>query len=343
MKKIKTVEAVGQVLIHDITQIIKGERTGVLFKKGHVVRKCDIEALLSVGKDHIYIYEADEGSLHENDAATILMEICTHRKKTFLATEVREGKIEILATCNGLLKVDVQRLAAVNALGEMIIASRHNNSIVAKGDKVAGTRIIPLAIRGEKMQKARDLAKNQPVLDFKPFHNFKVGVITTGNEIFYNRIADTFTPVIEKKLEVYGLTIDKHAIVADDVSQIVKQIKSFQAKGIQMILCTGGMSVDPDDVTPAAIKASGAKLLTYGVPVLPGSMLLIGYLDEEIPIIGLPGCVMYAETTGFDLIFPRILAKDKITKEEIAQLGHGGLCLKCKTCIFPHCGFGKGW
>lgn len=339
MKKIKTTDAIGHVLCHDITQIIKGVKSVVLFKKGHVIREQDIKDLLSVGKDHIYIYEPSKNMVHENDAAKVLYKICSSEHME--ATEVKEGKIEIIANIEGLLKVDIQRLQAINEIDNIIIATRHNNTVVKKGDKLAGTRIIPLTIDKSCLSKALDISGNQPILELKPFASFKVGVITTGNEVYYGRIKDTFAPVIEKKLATYNLKIDYHQIVNDDLNNIKEAIIKCENNNCNLIICTGGMSVDPDDLTPGAIKATGAKILTYGAPILPGSMLLIGYLKDNITIIGVPGCGMYAETTSFDVIFPRVLAKDLITKEEIASMGHGGLCLKCSCCTYPHCEFGK--
>ena len=340
MKVIKTKDAVGHVLCHDITQIVKDVRDGVLFKKGHVVQEEDIEKLLSVGKDHLYIYESDENMIHENEAAKTLYKACANA--SMKPSAIREGKIEVIADQDGLLKVDIERLQQINELGDLIIATRHNHTVVKKGDKLAGTRIIPLMIHQEKLTKVEDIANNKPLLDIKPLHPFKVGLVTTGTEVFEKRIKDTFTPVIEQKLANYHLKVDYHKIVPDKIETIQAAITECLDQGAELIICTGGMSVDPDDLTPGAIKATGADIITYGTPVLPGAMLLVGYFPNGTPIIGLPGCVMYADTTGFDLLFPRILAKDSITKKEIARLGHGGLCLKCKTCIFPHCEFGKG-
>ena len=340
MKRIKTKDAVGHVLCHDITQIIKDSGASVLFKKGHVVRQEDIERMLSVGKDHLFIYAANDDQLHENQAAKVLYQACAGDGMT--PTPVREGKIEVITEVDGLLKVDTKRLQQINELGDLIIATRHNNTVVQQGDKLAGTRIIPLVIAKEKMDRVARIAGDKPLLEVKAFHSFKVGVITTGNEVYHQRIQDTFTPVIRQKLEEYGLTIAYHEVVPDEVGAIQAALDKCREQGIQLIICSGGMSIDPDDVTPTAIKASGVDIVSYGAPVLPGSMLLVGYLDQDIPILGLPGCAMYAKTTSFDLLLPRILAKDTITKSEMAELGHGGLCLRCQQCTYPHCAFGKG-
>ena len=339
MKEIKTTEAVGQVLCHDVTQIIKGVTKDAVFRKGHVIREEDIPVLLSVGKDHVYIWEKDENMLHENEAADILYQLC--KNEHMHPSEVKEGKIEVIAECDGLLKVEKELLNKVNALGEMMIASRHGNFPVKAGNKIAGTRIIPLVIEKEKMERAKEVCGGKPIFELKPFQHKKVGIVTTGNEVYHGRIKDTFTPVIEEKLSEYDTEIIGHEISDDDHERITGCIKKLLGMGADMIICTGGMSVDPDDRTPLAIKNTGAEIVTYGAPVLPGAMFLLAYYNGNIPIMGLPGCVMYSKRTIFDLVLPRIMAGEKLCAEDITVLGEGGLCLSCPVCTFPNCGFGK--
>lgn len=351
MKLIKTVDAEGAVLCHDITQIIKGVTKDAVFRKGHVVTKEDIPVLLSVGKDQLYVWEKEEGMLHENEAAEILCSLCkgNHMERS----EVKEGKIELTADCDGLLKVDNRGLKAVNGFGQMMIATRHGNFAVKKGDKLAGTRIIPLVIEEEKMERAKESALaatgGRPILDVMPFVHKKVGIITTGNEVFYGRIKDTFTPVIEKKMAQFDTEIIDHVTWNDDDKKVTASILDMVKKGADVVVCTGGMSVDPDDKTPLAIKNTGARVVSYGAPVLPGAMFLLAYLEVEeegksrtVAVMGLPGCVMYAKRTIFDLVLPRVMADDEVTEENLASLGQGGLCLNCPVCTFPNCGFGKG-
>lgn len=343
MKLMKTEDAVGQVLCHDITQIIKGVTKDAVFRKGHIITKEDIPVLLSVGKDNVYIWENDETMLHENEAAQILYDIC---KNDFMhPSEIKEGKIELIADCDGLLKIKSEKLLAVNSLGQMMIASRYGNFPVKKGDKIAGTRIIPLVIEKEKMEKAKSVADGGKIFEIKPFHHKKVGIVTTGNEVFYGRIKDTFTPVILEKLAEFDTEIIGHRIASDDSKMEVEFIRELLNLGAEMIICTGGMSVDPDDKTPLAIKTVADKVVTYGAPVLPGAMFMLAYkfsdAGKNIPIVGLPGCVMYSKRTIFDLILPRLMADDIVLKSEIDGWGEGGLCLNCKQCVFPNCGFGK--
>ena len=342
MKEIRTEDAVGHVLCHDITQIIKDEKKGVLFKKGHIVREEDIPALLSIGKEHLFVWEKQEGFLHENEGAQILYKICAGDHMH--GTEVKEGKIELIADCDGLLKIRKKQLLEVNSLGEMMIASRHGNFPVRKGDKIAGTRIIPLVIEKEKMDRAEKLAGEEPLFSILPFVNKKAGIVTTGSEVKKGLIQDTFTPVLKEKLGEYSCQVLGQTTPGDDRRQITADILKFIEEGADMVICSGGMSVDPDDRTPGAIKDTGAQIITYGAPVLPGAMLLLAYYKKNgksIPILGLPGCVMYAKRTVFDLILPRIMADDPVKAEEIAAYGEGGLCLNCSVCTFPNCGFGK--
>lgn len=312
MKEIRTEDAVGHILCHDITQIIKDEKK--------------------------------PGILHENEAAEILYKICAGNSSKVHGTEIKEGKIEVVSKIDGILKIRRDALVAVNSLGEMMIASRHGDFPVKKGDKVAGTRIIPLVIEKEKMDAAEKVAGNLPIFDILPYQQKKVGIVTTGSEIKKGLIQDTFTPVLREKLSGFPTEVTGQVMPGDDKEEITKAILSFADAGADLIICTGGMSVDPDDRTPGGIRDTGAKIVTYGAPVLPGAMLLVAYLERNgrsIPVLGLPGCVMYAKRTVFDLILPRVMADDEIKAEEIARLGEGGLCLNCPVCTFPNCGFGK--
>lgn len=362
MKLIQTVDAEGTVLCHDITQIIKGVTKDAVFRKGHVVTEEDIPVLLSVGKDQLYVWEKEEGMLHENEAAEVLCSMC--RGEHMERSQAKEGKIELTASCDGLLKVDNAGLKAVNGFGQMMIASRHGNFAVKKGDKLAGTRIIPLIIEEEKMEAARKAASQatggRPILELKPFVHKKVGIVTTGNEVFYGRIKDTFTPVIEEKIGEFDAEIIDHVTWNDDDTKVTASILDMIEKGADVVVCTGGMSVDPDDKTPLAIRNTGARIVSYGAPVLPGAMFLLAYYEVDsqtepgnsgaaegghkrtVAIMGLPGCVMYAKRTIFDLVLPRVMADDEVTAEDLAALGQGGLCINCPVCTFPNCGFGKG-
>ena len=340
MKKIETVNAVGHVLCHDITRIVKDVVKDTPFRKGHVIKEEDIPVLLSLGKEHLYIWEKKEGMLHENEAAEILFDIC--KNDNMSGTEIKEGKIELIADIDGLFRVDVDRLDAINELDDIMIATRHTNYAVKKGNKLAGTRVIPLIIEEEKLKEAQKIAGDKPLLELLPYKKMKAGVVTTGSEVYHGRIKDTFTPVIINKLKEYGIEVCWHKVVDDKNEMIIDAIQEIRNSGAELILCTGGMSVDPDDLTPGAIKKSGADIITYGAPVLPGAMFLLGYFEDGTPIMGLPGCVMYSKATVFDLVLPRVAAGVKVTKKDISRMGHGGLCFSCKVCTYPRCEFGKG-
>ena len=340
MKLIDTRDAVGHVLCHDLTQIIRGVTKDARFRKGHVVTQEDIPVLLSMGKEHLYVWERQPGMLHEDEAALRLQALC--RNEHMHGTAVKEGKIELIADIDGLFQVDVERLNALNGEDEIMIATRHTNTAVHKGDKLAGTRIIPLVIAEDKLKAVEERAGTGPILSLTPWKLKTCGLITTGSEVAKGLIEDTFTPVIIEKLAAYGIEVTQHCLPGGDVAAITAAALDYKAKGVDLILCTGGMSVDPDDKTPKAIKDTGADIVSYGAPVLPGAMFLLGYFVDGTPILGLPGCVMYAKATVFDLVLPRIAAGVKVSRSDLKALGHGGLCLGCPECHYPVCPFGKG-
>ena len=345
MKLIDTKDAVGHVLCHDITRILPGVEKGPVFKKGHVVTEEDIPVLLNVGKEHLYVWEKTEGMLHEDEAAEILRQICMGEDGHMTASAPSEGKIEIRAVIDGLLKIDREKLNRINGLGEMMIATVHGDYPVHAGDKLAGTRVIPLVIEAEKMERAKEAAGDQPILSILPFSHVRYGLVTTGNEVAAGRIEDKFGPVLKQKMAEYDTECMGQVILPDDREAITNAVLKFAEEGADLVLCSGGMSVDPDDKTPGAIKDTGAEVISYGAPVLPGAMFLLAYLSEgdkrRIPVLGLPGCIMYAKRTIFDLVLPRVLAGERLTAENLSRYGEGGLCLSCEVCHFPNCQFGK--
>lgn len=339
MKLIKTEEAVGHVLCHDLTQIIKDQYKDARFRKGHVVQPEDIPVLLSMGKEHLYVWEMTPGRVHENDAAERLLELCQNAYME--RGPVKEGKIELTASCDGLFRVDSKRLQAVNSVEEIMIATRHGNTAVHKGDKLAGMRVIPLVISEERLQEARRAAGEKPLLELLPWKRHTAAIVVTGNEVKKGLIQDSFTPVVQEKLSAYGIHTLQVVYSGDGVENVSQAVREMRKTGAEMILCTGGMSVDPDDNTPGGIRAAGARIVTYGAPVLPGAMFLLGYFEDGTPVMGLPGCVMYAGATIFDLVLPRVAADVPLIREDFAMMGEGGLCLGCKPCRYPVCPFGK--
>ncbi len=339
MKVINTVDAIGHMICHDITEIVYNEKKGARFKKGHIVKEEDIEVLLSLGKVHLYVFEELEGMLHENDAAKVLAEICVKEDSNFKLSDIREGKINIIANINGVLKINKKALNKINSLDKIAVASLHNNFPVKKDCTIAGVRAVPLMIEKEIIDKAKKIEEEQ-IFKILPYKNYKVGIIITGSEVFSGRIEDKFGPVLKRKVMEFNCEVIETIIVSDETEDIVDAGKKMLSLGVDIILCSGGMSVDPDDNTPKAIKELSTNVSTYGSPVLPGTMIMLAY-NNNIPIVGLPGCVMYEKRTVFDLILPRLLTGEIITKEEINKLGYGGLCLSCDICTFPNCSFGK--
>jgi molybdenum cofactor synthesis domain-containing protein len=369
---IPVTEAVGTVLAHDITEIRPGEFKGRAFRKGHIVREEDIPHLQRLGKNHLYILKIRDDEVHENDAA-LAMANSLMGAGVSMAGEPNEGKINLLAELDGLLKVDEEALLRFNMLGEVMCATLHSNMPVRKGQTVAGTRAIPLVVKKEIVESAVRIAHEAGgIISVRKMRKPRAGVVITGNEVYTGKIKDAFAPIIRKKIDAVGGEIINISYAPDDASTIESRIREHLKAGADLIITTGGMSVDPDDVTRFAIRNLGVSEMYYGSPVLPGAMFLVAYIEKsgkggsggkgtvgsreyaagsreqlegqeysDIPVLGIPACGMYAAVTVFDLILPRILAGEKVTRTEIAVLGHGGLCMKCKECRYPVCPFGK--
>jgi molybdenum cofactor synthesis domain-containing protein len=376
-------EAVGTVLAHDITEIRKHDFKGPAFRKGHIVRKEDICHLQRLGKEHLYVLQVADDEMHEDDAARAIAAALMGEGVT-VKGEPREGKITIIAGRDGLLKVDAAALREFNLLGDVMCATLHTNTVVRKGQEVAGTRAIPLVVKralideavrtAKKVQSSESRVERTGVVEVKEIRKPRAGVVITGNEVYHGRIKDAFAPIIAKKVEEYGGEVVGTYYAPDDEPFIESRLRELLKAGADLLITTGGMSVDPDDVTRFAIRNLGAADITYGSAVLPGAMVLVGYLDAEgrgcsraggqgeddrggnvnndspphpraaattIPILGIPACGMYHRTTVFDLVLPRVLAGERIGRPELAELGHGGLCLNCAECRWPVCPFGK--
>lgn len=340
MKEINVNDAIGMVLAHDLTQIIPGEFKGSRFKKGHIIAQEDIEVLLSMGKQHIYAVDKDETDIHEDEAAMRIASAAAGRGIKLVAPG--EGKIELIAEYDGLLKINTAMLNQLIDQDEIMFASIHENQIVKAGKKVAGTRVIPLYVNESIVTGAEHVLKSGSMVEVVPLKSLNIGIVTTGSEVYTGRIKDAFGPVLQKKFSALGSTVVKQLFADDDENMIADCIKQLIAEGVDMVGVTGGMSVDPDDKTPTGIRVAGGHIITYGAPILPGAMFLLAYIGK-VPVVGLPGCVMYSGVSVFDLIVPRILAGEVPTRTDIKKLAHGGLCQNCQVCSYPTCEFGKAY
>ena len=339
-KTVKIEDAVGLVLAHDITEIRKGEFKGTAFKKGHRIQAADVCHLQRLGKRNIYVLDKKEGYLHEDDAAMAMADAFCGSGMTWHGTP-KEGKLKLRAAQDGLFNVDVEALTRVNMLGDVICASMHTNKVVSKGAIVAATRAIPLMVETAVVDNAVGISNAVGGLfKVKPLRKANAGLIITGNEVFTRLIEDQFKPILRKKITELGSLVADVVFALDDSVTIEKEIVRFLSSGVDLILTTGGMSVDPDDVTRNGIQQAGGEILFYGAPVLPGAMFMVAYI-KDIPVLGIPACGLYHETTILDLVLPRILAGERIGRAEIARMGHGGLCLNCEQCRYPVCPFGK--
>jgi molybdenum cofactor synthesis domain-containing protein len=334
-------QAVGKVLAHDITEIRPGEFKGPAFRKGDIVREEDLDHLRKLGKEHLFVLHIGPGEVHEDEAAIKLAKALSGGQGVVFDDKPSEGKIALKSAYKGLLKVDVQALTAFNLVSDVTCSSRHNNVLVYGGETIAATRAIPLIIDKTSLNKAVKKAEDAGgIFSVKKLSQPETGLIITGNEVFNGRIEDKFAPLIRKKLKFFGCQLKKTIITPDDKNEIIQGIRQFLEKGLRLILVAGGMSVDPDDVSRMAIEEAGAKDIVYGTPVLPGAMFLYGRLGD-IPVLGLPACILYYNATVFDLILPRVLAGESITRRDLAAMAHGGLCLNCDQCMYPVCPFGK--
>lgn len=340
MRIIPVEQSIGMLLAHDMTEIIPGKSKCAAFKKGHTIIKEDIPRLLKMGKEHIGIIEYKEWDIHEDEAATRMAQAAVGQGITL--SETSEGKVSFTAQYPGLLKVNDKVLYEINSIDELMIATLHTDQLINADTVIGGTRIIPLITDSRKILLMEQICKeNFPIIQILPLKKLKIGIVTTGSEVYHKRIEDKFGPVIRKKFEELGCEVIGHIFSTDDENMITNAIHQLIDEGAQIVTCTGGMSVDPDDVTPLGIRNTGATVVTYGAPTLPGAMFMLAY-KNDIPIVGLPGCVMYSKRTIFDLVVPRLVAGERVKKEDIIKLGHGGLCMGCDTCTYPNCGFGKG-
>jgi hypothetical protein len=334
-------DAVGTILAHDITEIRRGQFKGPAFRRGHKIGESDICHLQRLGKRHLYVLEIEEGCLHENDAAVAMADAFGGNGVTWQG-EPKEGKINLVAALDGLFKVNVEALTEINLLAEVMCASRHNNFPVKEGETIAALRAIPLVIRAEIVDKAVAIARSRGGLfQVKPLRRARAGILITGNEVFSHLIDDQFEPVLRRKMDKIGSEVMGVAFAPDDTECIAREIRRFLSEGADLLLITGGMSVDPDDVTRQAVVDAGGTDILYGAPILPGAMFMIATIDS-VPVLGVPACGLYHEITILDLVLHRVLAGERLSRTDIAALGHGGLCLHCGECHYPRCPFGKG-
>ncbi|MFH1414681.1 MAG: molybdopterin-binding protein [Elusimicrobiota bacterium] len=335
-KTVKVEDSVGKIIMHDITCIIPGEFKGPVFKKGHIVSGEDIGKLKDLGKDNLYIFDISQEEYHEDEAAEIFKAFAGENVS---AAGPAEGKVVFSSEVDGLVKIDREKIDAINNIRDIVFTTIHSGIPVFSKDKIAGIRIVPLVVRKEYVDKAV-LYADDVLLSVSPFREKKVGLAVTGNEVASGRIKDGFRPRIEKKISAYGSTVTEFAIIEDDPEKLKKKIFDMAEKGCELIILTGGMSVDPDDTTKTAIASAGVDVVSYGVPVLPGNMFMAGYLGD-IPVLGVPACALFFEVTVLDLFLPYVFSDTRITENDMKGRGYGGYCRHCDICIFPRCGFGK--
>ena len=337
MKKVKVQDAIGMTLCHDITAMVDGFK-GAAFKRGHVITQEDIPKLLDIGKQHVFIWEENAGEIHEEDAARRLSQMTTVNGAHY--GSISEGKVQLFADQDGMFRVDKALLAAVNRIGDITITTLPDHYPVKAGDRLASMRIVPLVTEERQIAEAEALCADKQLYDLRPFKPLKVGIIITGSEIYHGRIKDKFERVARAKLAYYPAEILGVHVCDDELDMIVGAGRTLLAEGAELLIFSGGMSVDPDDLTPSAIREMGAEIVSYGVPSQPGNMTLVAYLDQAA-LLGVPGAAISRPTTMFDVLLPQIFCGDPLTKDDLIRLGEGGLCQMCDNCHFPNCTFGR--
>lgn len=340
LKKVRVEEAVGLRLAHDMTQIVPGHFKGPAFRRGQILKLEDIPQLLAMGKEYIYSLELADGEIHEEEAALRIARAAAG--EGLVPGSPLEGRVNLQAELQGLLRVKRALLEEVNSLGDLILATLHDRTVCFPGQVVAATRIIPLIIAEARIEEVEELCRRSGrVVELIRLPPMRVGLVVTGGEIFHGRIQDRSAEIVRRKVEALGSAIAGERVAPDDPVRIAQAIQELKAEGCQLIVTTGGMSVDPDDVTAEGIARSGAQIVSYGAPVLPGSMFLYALLGD-IAVLGVPACLIHDPTTTLDLVLPRVLAGETLSRQDFARMGHGGLCLHCPQCGFPICPFGKG-
>lgn len=337
MKKIKVEDAVGMELCHDVTAMYDGFK-GAAFKRGHIIREEDIPKLLDYGKQTVFVWEENAGEIHEEDAARRMAAMAPVAGAHY--TGPSEGKVLLIAEERGMFRVDTGLLKQLNSIGDLTISSLPDHYPVEAGARLASMRIVPLVTQERQILAAEELCRGRKLFDLRPYRRQKVGVVITGSEVYHGRVKDKFEPVVRKKLAQYPAELVGVTVCDDDLDMILAAAKAHLDKGAGLLIFTGGMSVDPDDLTPSAIRALGADVVSHGVPAQPGNMTLAAYLGDTA-ILGVPGAAISLPTTIFDVLLPQIFAGDRLTKEELVNLGGGGLCQLCQTCRWPNCTFGR--
>ena len=340
MKKVKTEEAVGLTLCHDITEVRDGFK-GRAFRRGHIVTPEDIPHLLDLGKKHLFIWEENAGEIHEEDAALRLAALAPMENAVY--TGPSEGKMTLTAMEDGFFRVNRPLLNAINSLGDITVVTLPDHYPVTKGMKLAGERIIPLVCPESEIERAEQMVReaDRPLMELIPYRkDVPVGIIVTGSEVYSGRIRDKFEPVVREKVAPFGANVLGCIFCDDYIEMLDAAIEKWRGRGAKLIVMTGGMSVDPDDLTVTAIRGSGAKVVTQGVPAQPGNMFTVAYLDD-ITILGVPGAAIHAKTTMLDVVLPQVFAGVPFTYEELRAMGAGGLCQGCSQCHYPNCTFGK--
>jgi len=333
-------ESIGKTIVHDMTRIVPGESKGVAFSRGHVVTAGDVCRLQQMGRFNLYVdQKAPAGTIHEDDAARAFSSAMCG-EGVVAESEPHEGRVNMIAERDGIIVVNESLLTGFNTLTGVMAASRHGNSLVRKGRRVAATRAIPLYLDHAIFGRALSIISDSPIFSVVPLRKTKVGLLITGNEVFKGLIEDRFEEVIKAKMAHFGSSVVETLVKPDDAGEIADAVRQLEEMGCDLIVTTAGLSVDPDDVTRHGLIEAGLTDILYGMPILPGAMSLVGRIGNT-RVLGVPACALFHKTTSLDLLLPRLLADLPITRADVAKMGNGGMCMECTSCTFPKCPFGR--
>lgn len=338
-------EAIGRPLAHDLTQIdAKNHKKSARFKKGQVITAEDIPVLMDMGRENLSVMEMSPGDVHEDDAALALGGVlCGDNLRL---TQPEEGRCNLVAEKSGLLWYIAETVNRVNQDPDWVLSALAPHRPVLAGQTVAGFRIRPLVLEDYRVERAVAAVRGSKPFKILPFENLKVGLVTTGKEIFDKRVEDAFRPKLDEKLSRLSGTVIGQRYSRDTVEEISQAVRAFIEEGAEVIICTGGMSVDADDKTPGAIRSVCRKISFQGTPALPGAMLMLGWAkpktgEREIAVIGAPACVAFDDRTALDKLLPFIFAGIE-PGDLVRRWGVGGMCEHCHVCHYPSCSFAAG-
>jgi len=328
-------DAVGLPLAHDLTQVDAERQTkGARFRRGHLLAPEDLPVLRKMGRLNLSVLDLEEGEVHEDEAARSLADALCGEGLEIEGPE--EGRCRLVSTRKGVARFDPEMVKRVNLDREWSFGTCPANAIVKPGSTVAAFRILPLALKRASLERA---VRESSPFSVRPFLPLGVGLVTTGSEIKAGLVKDAVCGKLLRKLEELGGSFAGQRFCGDGAEEIRESVRELLHAGADIVICTGGMSVDADDRTPEAIRSVADEVLFRGVPAMPGSNLMLARAGESW-VVGAPACAAHDERTALDRLLIALFAG--LGEEiDVKNWGIGGLCSRCRVCSFPDCDFAR--